>query len=343
MLLVDSGTGLVVDANPAAEAFTGYTRQQLIGLNRTALHPESERGQLEDVYKRDLIRRLPCEGFHILRKDGICVPILLLSSGLFESNGGTLLICGLCDYTERENREHRFLNQNWALAAFAGATSVLGKARFSQDLLQAVCEAITEQSIYSLAWIVVAEDGPGNRIRIVNAAGSALSYLDEMNLSWSGDDSTAHGPIGVCIRTQSTQMVDDIEISELSMPWRASAIAAGLCSLIAIPFSAEGSCSGALIVGSSITHAFDVVSAKLFQHLVVLLDRRVKAFDSELLLVSELAQLEETQKQLTEALDAISTAMITAVAMLGPFVAGCQSRVEEVADAIARELDNPAA
>ena len=41
---LDADTGLVVDANPAAEALMGYSRAELIGMHVTMLHPDSEAG-----------------------------------------------------------------------------------------------------------------------------------------------------------------------------------------------------------------------------------------------------------------------------------------------------------
>ena len=44
MIISDVGTGRVVDANPAAIAMHGYTRQEFIGLHLTAyIHPDSQR------------------------------------------------------------------------------------------------------------------------------------------------------------------------------------------------------------------------------------------------------------------------------------------------------------
>ena len=44
---IDVATGLVVDANPAAQALMGYSREELIGMHVTLLHPEGERGEIE--------------------------------------------------------------------------------------------------------------------------------------------------------------------------------------------------------------------------------------------------------------------------------------------------------
>jgi PAS domain S-box-containing protein len=39
MFAFDSGTGKLINVNPAAEALSGYSREELIGLHLTMLHP----------------------------------------------------------------------------------------------------------------------------------------------------------------------------------------------------------------------------------------------------------------------------------------------------------------
>jgi PAS domain S-box-containing protein len=50
-LAVDAATGILVDANPAAEALMGYSRAELIGMHITMLHPEAERELVEAEFR----------------------------------------------------------------------------------------------------------------------------------------------------------------------------------------------------------------------------------------------------------------------------------------------------
>ena len=45
-LAIDAETGMLIDANPAAEALTGYSRAELIGIHVAMLHPEAERARI---------------------------------------------------------------------------------------------------------------------------------------------------------------------------------------------------------------------------------------------------------------------------------------------------------
>jgi len=42
-VVVDIATWLLVDVNPAAIALTGYSREELLGMEVVMLHPEAER------------------------------------------------------------------------------------------------------------------------------------------------------------------------------------------------------------------------------------------------------------------------------------------------------------
>ena len=47
MFAFDSGTGILIDANPAAEALSGFSRDELIGTRLSDLHPLAEREQVK--------------------------------------------------------------------------------------------------------------------------------------------------------------------------------------------------------------------------------------------------------------------------------------------------------
>ncbi len=343
MILVSLDTNRILDANPAAENLTGYSRSELFGLQHFSLYPVAERSSLEIVYRTDLIVESGCDGFHILHRDGLRVPVAIMSSGAFESNGECLAICGFCDMTDQGLKEHRFQSQNLALAAYAGAASAFGSAGNSRQLLQGVCEGIVRQPTYALAWIAVAEEGEGKQIEMVASAGGAVNYLDDLKWTWSENEPEGKGPLGVCIRTATAQVMEDSEILESFKPWRVRARHAGLRSAVTLPLRVERGRRGALNIYSSLPNGFDAPALELFRDLAGQIGRVVHAFDRESPLKIGSTNIKRTQAGMTEALAAISESMVTAVDKLGGCGPSQLMRVSETSRAAARDLETPGA
>ena len=337
-LAIDLPSGLIVDANPAMEALMGYSRAELIGMDVTMLHPEGERGPVEAEFRKSLLRPAPHFHLHIQRKDGRCLPVMISSSESLELTGRYLRICEFQDITELEEREHRLKTQNWALLAYAGAALALATARTFKDLLKAVCDAIVHDSIYVLAWVGVTENDLDKQIKVAAAAGSAAGYLDGLDLSWSEDEPSGRSPTGICVRTGTVQLANDTSTAPAFDAWRERARQFGIRSSASIPLVIKGSWKGALVVYAKSSNAFETAPIEVFQHLSEQVVRGILALEQTQNLIAERYHLEETQKQLTEALTASVGAIVTAMEMRDPYTAGHESRVAEIAVAIGSEM-----
>jgi PAS domain S-box-containing protein len=340
-LAVDADTGIVVDANPAAEALMGYSREELIGMHIAMQYPEAEREQVELEFQKATPHASPHSDFHIQRKDGSSAPVAIWSSETLELAGRTLVIVEFRDITEEQQKEHLLSAQNWALSAFSIAALALGRARSAEGLLQSICEAITRHSVYVLAWVGIAEDGPDKKIRMAASAGSALGYMDGLNLSWSEDKLGGQGPTAVCIRTNTLQIMEDTETFRAFAPWRERARQFGIRSAVSMPLQIEGGWRGALIVYSAHHSAFEAAPVDVFQRLGVQIVHGIEALEQKQLLDAERRHLEETQRHLTDALSASVSAIVTAMEMRDPYTAGHESRVAQIAYAIGKEMGWP--
>jgi PAS domain S-box-containing protein len=335
---IDLDTEILVDVNPAFESLMGYSREELVGMNATMLHPEPERKRLQAEIRRAGQRAAEQSGFHIQRKDGRCVPVMISSSESLRLAGRSLAIFEFRDITEQEEREHRLTAQNWALSAYASAAMALASARSSDDLLKVVCEAIAHESIYVLAWVGIAEDGPDKNVRLVASAGSAVSYMDGLQQSWSEGVLFGQGPTGICIRTGQLQIVEDTQTSPVYAPWRERARQSGIGSSVSIPLRIEGGWQGALVIYAARPNAFEAPAIKVFQHLAEQMVHAVHALDQGRSLHDGKIELANTQRQLTEALSAMVAPMVAAMEMRDPYTAGHENRVAEIAVAIGTEM-----
>ena len=339
-LAVDTVTGIVVDANPAFESLMGRTRDELIGMHVTMLHPENERERVKVEFRKStqLGYASSHAGYHIQRKDGSCVPVDIWSSDTLMLEGHPLEIVEFRDITDQKQKEHQLSTQNWALSAFSIAALALGHARSTEGLLQSICEAVTKQSVYVLAFVGIAEDGADKNIRIAASAGNASGYLEGLHLSWSENDPGGRGPAGLCIRTNKLQILEDTETSPIFAPWRERAQQFWIRSSVTIPLRIEGGWQGVLGVYSARPRAFESAPVEVFQHLGQQIVHGVQALEHKQLLDTERMHLEKTQKHLTEALAASVSAMVTAMEMRDPYTAGHESRTAEIVYAIGKEM-----
>ena len=96
---IDAGTGIILHANPAMEALTGYSRAELIGMYIILLHPEDERELVEAEFRKEMLHTVPHFDLHIRRKNGSLAPVVIRSSEKLELAGRTLVIGEFQDIT----------------------------------------------------------------------------------------------------------------------------------------------------------------------------------------------------------------------------------------------------
>lgn len=335
----DAVTGTILDVNPRAEELSGYCRQELLGMNIALLHPEEERERVRKEYLRADKEPTPHPGLHLLRKDSQRIPLRSFSSKALIQNGQSIVVLDCRDITDRVVSEHQLATQNWALRAYASTALALGQVHSSEgQLLQSICTAITDESVYPLAWIGIAEDSPGKPIRITASAGRAVEYLDDMHLSWSEDVIGGQGPAGICIRTNELQIMEDYETSDSVLPWRERTRKFGIRSAVAIPVTIEGGWRGVLVVYAAEPNAFEPIAMDVFQDLARQIAFGVRAIEQEKSLETERQRTSRMQKQLAEALSAMVEPIVLAMEMRDPYTAGHQSRVADIACAMGREM-----
>jgi len=105
MFAFDFLTGALINVNPAAEALSGYSRAELVGLHIAMLHPEAERGRVKAEFLNAEQQPSHHLGFHMQRKDGRCIPVAITSSRSAMLDGRFVIICVYFDISARNDEE----------------------------------------------------------------------------------------------------------------------------------------------------------------------------------------------------------------------------------------------
>ena len=345
-MVVVNQAGKIMLLNAQAEKQFGYPRDELIGKKVKSIIPEGFAERLIADGTRTAAEALAQQigaGIELIgrRKDGSSFPIEIMLSPL-ESGEGILVTAAIRDITEKREREQRLKAQNSALSAYAFAALALDRSHPSEGLLlEAICEAITRESIYVLAWVGIAEEGPEKKIRIAASAGKAIGYLDGLDLSWSDDETWSKSPTSICIRTNTMQITDDTQTSWASALWRERAGQFVIRSSVSIPLRVKDGWHGALMVYAATPYAFEAPAIEVLQHLAEQTARAVHALDQGFALQAGKVDLANLQRKLTEALSAMVAPMVAAMEMRDPYTAGHESRVADIAVAIGKEMSWP--
>lgn len=163
--------------------------------------------------------------------------------------------------------QHELSRLNWALSAYGAALSALVRSDKPTDLMSVVCQAIVEESVYVLAFIGIAETGPGKPVRIAAKAGAAMAYADGLDLSWSERSATGRGPTGRAIRLGEPAVVRDSLSDPIYALWRERGRLHGIRSSATVPFRKAGEVIGVLVVYASEPDAFGPKEMDLFARL----------------------------------------------------------------------------
>jgi len=237
MFAVEPATGLVIEANPAAERLTGYDRPELVGMNLGDLHPLHDFVRDPKHSCEGSLQSVRCRHSTLGHKNGESVPIVFSSSERFAVDGRELVLWVFREMSDLEMHRHRLATLQWALSAYGGVALALVQADSSEGLLQAICEAITRESAYVLAWVGTAEELPGKPVRFIASSGRAKDSLEGLRVSWDDQQDTGNGTAGMAIRTGAMHIIDNVETAEHYAPWREWARRIGVQSLIGIPLT----------------------------------------------------------------------------------------------------------
>jgi signal transduction histidine kinase/CheY-like chemotaxis protein len=165
---------------------------------------------------------------------------------------------------ESETEQKRL---NRALRLLNDCNMILVRARNERDLLGDLCRLVVESGGYLMAWAGVAQQDAGKSVRPVAQSGYEEGYLDNIKISWDGEQDIGRGPTGMAIRTGSTHVNQNCLTNPDMAPWRETALKRGYQASAAFPIIIENRVLGALTLYSAEPESFGVEEVRLLEEL----------------------------------------------------------------------------
>ncbi len=175
------------------------------------------------------------------------------------------------DESGRDNPEppeyRRALNSSSrAFATLAEGNRVVLRAPDEAELLRQMCRTATDVGGYAFSWYGVPIDDDEKSVRVVATGGDDRGYLDTLRVSW-GDDLLGQGPTGLCLKSGTAQVRNDLGADPRFAPWAQAAEDSGIHCSIALPVRLGDEIHGALMVYAQDRGAFDAQALELLTSL----------------------------------------------------------------------------
>lgn len=260
--------GNIVRMNDTELKLLGYTRNEVIGRKMQELLSPAGQAAFREHFPRfkelGYIHNLEVE---YVRKDGAYVPAMLNTSAVRDANGRFVMSRAMMfDMTERHQAARAQLRLNRALKLLSVGNTVLVRAQDEQGLLDSICRMVVEVGGYLMAWVGYAEHDADKTVRPVALSGYEEGYLSNVRISWA-DSELGRGTTGTAIRTETTQINQNIHSHPGMRPWREAALKRGYQSNISLPIICMGRALGALTIYAVEPDAFVADEITLLEEL----------------------------------------------------------------------------
>ena len=337
ILVVDAVTYSIVEANPIMEHLAQAEPGALIGRVVPEILPELIPSDWQ------LLQANPSEGgtafrTHMTTLRGDTIPVWMNISKPFDSKGRTMRILELHNAALEVDMEGRLAAKRWALRAYASAAMALARAQSSATLLQDICDAITQDSPFLLAYVGIVGPAPEYRMTVQAQAGRAIGYLDGIEISGVKEQQSGQGPVGMAFRTGVSQIIADVDTDMNYAPWRELAHRYGIRCSMTVPFAIAPEKTGVLGVYSANANAFGPVVSEAFEHLAQEIAVGMESLRRREQAERERKEREAVQQQFIEALTAAVGAIAGALEAGDKYTAGHQRRVSGLAVEIGRAM-----
>lgn len=266
LLVVNSITDKIIDANPAFELLLDSTLGYILGAEYTFFIELASSAKFRKPTSTADTLPFNLMGVPLNCPSGTkrLVDVHVVPSR--DATGGPIWLCRVRD-TVAAGSSAELRRLNWALEAYARSSKALLRHDDIEDLVTRICEAIVENDIYALSFMGLCEPSPDKTLRVVAGAGRAIGYMEGLKISWSEDIPEGQGATGTAIRSGVPSIVQDTMTDPAYAPWREKGLHFGIRSSVSVPFEQKDKIIGALNVYAVRPHAFGPKEIGVFSQL----------------------------------------------------------------------------
>ncbi|WP_254175085.1 bifunctional diguanylate cyclase/phosphodiesterase [Planktothrix pseudagardhii] len=185
--------------------------------------------------------------------------------------------------TEAEVQQQKldFQVVNRALAVLSACTQAVIRATDEITLLQTLCQLITQEAAYRMAWVAYVCHDEAKSVKAMAWAGYEADYLENVNITWA-DTERGRGPTGRVIRSGHPVACQNMLNDPNFAPWREAAQQRGYQSSLVLPlFNNNGEVFGTLNIYSAEAYAFNPKEVELLTQLTDSLSFGIVALRAE--------------------------------------------------------------
>jgi PAS domain S-box-containing protein len=256
-----------LSVNNAVSSLSGYSREELLGINPLDLMDGDNRELFAERIKRQLAGEKIDDfvDYRIKKKNG-SIAYFTFQVTLLKDNPHIAFVIGH-DITQRRKTEQEILRINRQLRAISDCNQAIVRATDEQVLSTSVCRILCEVVGYRMAWVGRIEHDEAKSVLPVAWFGEDNGYLASANITWA-DTERGRGPTGIAARTGKTDFCQNFLTESKATPWREEALKRGFRSSIAIPLHiGNGLVSAILTLYAGEPYGFTAAEVELLEEL----------------------------------------------------------------------------
>jgi diguanylate cyclase (GGDEF)-like protein/PAS domain S-box-containing protein len=182
--------------------------------------------------------------------------------------------------TKFQQQKLGFQVVNRGLTVLSACTQAVIRATDEITLLQTLCELITQEAAYRMAWVAYVCHDQAKSVKAMAWAGYEADYLKTLNITWA-DTERGRGPTGRVIRSGHPVACQNMLNDPNFAPWREAAQQRGYQSSLVLPMFNNGEVFGTLNIYSAEVYAFNPKEVELLTQLTDSLSFGIVALRAE--------------------------------------------------------------
>lgn len=274
MMLIDPDTGDIVDANPAAVNFYGYSLNLMQTMNieniNLVTHEKTLRA-LENAKK---------EGKYFVSPqklaNGEIRTVEIISSPISFYNK-VILFSIVNDITDRKKADERIDRLYRLYATLSQINQSIVRIKDRKELFKNICKVCVVFGKFRMAWIGLIDDS--GYIKPVTHHGQEQGYLKKISINVN-DEPSIHKPTPLAVNRGQVVINENIK-KELNREWSTEALKRGFKSLAVIPFKLKGEVIGTLNIYASEPNFFVEDEINLAEEISLDISYALDAIESE--------------------------------------------------------------